>query len=53
MANQNIKGTEGLFAAIEARGNVYSGFAGAAAPGSGALADFDEILKAIRQARCY
>jgi len=42
---QTINGTEGLFAAIEARGNVYSGFAGAAAPGSGALADFDEILK--------
>jgi len=44
-ANQNIKGTEGLFAAIEARGNVFSGFAGAAGPGSGAIADFDEILK--------
>ena len=42
---QVIKGTEGLFAAIEARGNVYSGFAGAAAPGAGALGDFDEILK--------
>jgi len=41
----DIKGTEGLFAAIEARGNVYSGFAGAAAPGAGALGDFDEILK--------
>ena len=41
----NIQGSEGLFAAIEARGNVYSGFAGAAAPGSGALGDFDEILK--------
>ncbi len=41
----NVKGTEGLFAAIEARGNVYQGFAGAAAPGSGAMADFDEILK--------
>lgn len=41
----SIKGTEGLFAAIEARGNVYSGFSGAAAPGSGALGDFDEILK--------
>ena len=40
-----IQGSEGLFAAIEARGNVYSGFAGAAAAGSGALADFDEILK--------
>ena len=46
-AAQNIKGTEGLFAAIEARGNVYSGFAGAAARGSGALADFDEILKQL------
>jgi len=40
-----IKGSEGLFAAIEKRGNVYSGFAGASAPGSGALGDFDEILK--------
>jgi len=46
-AAQNIKGSEGLFAAIEARGNVFSGFAGAAAPGSGALADFDEILKQL------
>ena len=46
-AAQNIKGTEGLFAAIEARGNVYSGFAGAAAPGSGALGDFDEILQQL------
>jgi hypothetical protein len=44
-AAQDIKGSQGLFAAIEARGNVYSGFAGAAAPGSGALGDFDEILK--------
>jgi len=43
--NQVIKGTQGLFAAIEERGNVYAGFAGAAAPGSGALGDFDEILK--------
>ena len=41
----NYEGTQGLFAAIEDRGNVYSGFAGAAAPGSGALGDFDEILK--------
>ena len=38
-------GSEGLFAAIEGRGNVYSGFSGAAAPGAGALGDFDEILK--------
>ena len=44
-SNAHIKGTEGLFDAIETRGNVYSGFAGAAAPGSGALGDFDEILK--------
>jgi hypothetical protein len=42
---QVVKGTEGLFSAIETRGNIYSGFAGAAAPGSGALGDFDEILK--------
>ena len=46
-SGSEVKGTEGLFAAIEARGNVYSGFAGAAAPGSGALADFDEILKQL------
>ena len=48
-----LKGTQGLFAAIEARGNIYSGFAGAAAPGSGAMGDFDDILKQLRQARCY
>ncbi len=42
---QTINGTQGLFSAIEARGNVFSGFAGAAGPGSGAIADFDEILK--------
>jgi len=41
------EGTEGLFAAIEDRGNIYSGFAGAAAPGAGALGDFDEILKQL------
>ena len=45
--SSNIKGTEGLFSAIETRGNIYSGFAGAAAPGSGALGDFDEILKQL------
>jgi len=44
-ATVDIKGTEGLFAAIQARGNVFSGFAGAAGPGSGALADFDAILQ--------
>jgi hypothetical protein len=39
------EGSQGMFAAIEDRGNIYSGFAGAAAPGAGALGDFDEILK--------
>ena len=43
--NAAIYGSTGLFSAIETNGNVYSGFAGAAAPGSGALGDFDEILK--------
>ena len=41
------KGTQGLFAAIEARGNVWNNFAGAAAPGAGALGDFDAILKQL------
>jgi hypothetical protein len=41
----NPKGTEGLFAAIESRGNVWNDFAGAAAPGAGAMGDFDAILK--------
>ena len=40
-------GTQGLFAAIEDRGNIWSNFAGAAAPGAGALGDFDEILKQL------
>ena len=39
-------GSEGLFAAIKDRGNVYQGFGGAFA-GSGALADFDEVLKGL------
>ena len=42
-----LDGSEGLFAAIEARGNVYNDFAGAAAPGAGALGDFDAILKQL------
>jgi hypothetical protein len=37
-------GTQGMFAALEERGNVYAGFAGAANPGAGALGDFDQIL---------
>ena len=41
------KGTQGLFAAITARGNVWNDFAGAAAPGAGALGDFDAILKQL------
>ncbi len=41
------EGSEGLFAAIEDRGNIYNDFAGAAAPGSGALGDFDAILKQL------
>jgi len=43
----NLKGTEGLFKAIESRGNVYQNFAGAASPGSGAMGDFDAILKQL------
>jgi len=35
------KGTEGLFAAVKSRGNIYSGFA----PAAGDLTEFDEILK--------
>jgi len=45
--DENGPGSEGLFAAIEARGNVYNDFAGAAAPGAGALGDFDTILKQL------
>ncbi len=40
-------GTQGMFSAIEERGNVYQGFAGAAGPGSGALGDFDSILQEL------
>ena len=46
-ANNYGTGTEGLFASLNARGNVYSGFAGAAAPGAGALGDFDAILQQL------
>ena len=45
-ASQDIKGTEGLFAAIEDRGNVYTGFSSTGV-GSGALVDFDDILKQL------
>jgi len=47
--NQNAKGTEGFFAALEQRGNVYSGFGAQAAAqaGGGALTDFDSVLKQL------
>ena len=38
-ASANVKGTQGLFAAIEERGNVYNNFTAATG-----LADFDKIL---------
>lgn len=38
-SSANVKGTEGLFAAIESRGNVYNNFSAATG-----LADFDKIL---------
>ncbi len=46
-ANAPVKGTQGLFSAIEDRGLVWNDFAGAAAPGAGALGDFDAILKQL------
>lgn len=47
LTTAKTEGSEGLFAAIEDRGNIYNDFAGAAAPGSGALGDFDAILKQL------
>ena len=41
-----VDGSEGLFAAIKDRGQVMDGF-GVASAGSGALADFDTILKQL------
>ena len=35
------KGTEGLFAAVKQRGNIFAGFA----PAAGVLTEFDQILK--------
>jgi hypothetical protein len=40
LANDGIKGTEGLFAAIKSRGNVLNNFTA-----TSGLADFDSILK--------
>jgi len=45
--NVEPEGTQGLFDAIEKRGLVWNDFAGAAAPGAGALGDFDAILKQL------
>ena len=49
LAAQNARGTEGFFAALEARGNVYQGFGSQAAAqaGGGALTDFDAVLKQL------
>jgi hypothetical protein len=41
-----VEGSEGLFAAIENRGNIYNDFAGTGT-GTGAVADFDAILKQL------
>jgi len=41
------RGTQGMFDAIRDRGNVYAQFSGAAAPGAGALGDFDSILQEL------
>jgi len=40
-------GTQGMFAALNERGNVYQGFAGAPNAGNGAMADFDAILQQL------
>ena len=40
------RGTDGLFHALETRGNVYEGF-GDEAAGGGALTDFDTVLKQL------
>ena len=49
LAAQNARGTEGFFAALESRGNVYTGFGGqaAAGAGNGGLTDFDAVLKQL------
>jgi hypothetical protein len=40
-------GTQGMFAALNDRGNVYQGFSGAPNAGNGAMADFDAILQQL------
>jgi hypothetical protein len=44
-------GTEGLFAAIESRGNITSGITGVNAATD--LAEFDAILAEFDTSRCY
>ena len=43
---QDLRGTEGFFEALENRGNIYQGF-GDEATGGGALTDFDSVLKQL------
>ena len=45
-APTTARGTEGFFAALEDRGNVYQGF-GDEATGGGALTDFDAVLRQL------
>ena len=41
------EGSQGLFSAIKERGHVMAGFSSATGGGTGAVADFDEILKGL------
>ena len=45
-AGTELKGTQGFFAALDERANVYQGF-GDEAAGGGALTDFDNVLKQL------
>ena len=45
-SGERARGTEGFFAALEDRGNVYQGF-GDQAAGGGALTDFDNVLRQL------
>jgi hypothetical protein len=44
-APANVEGTQGLFAAIEDRGNLVTGFTASTTTGTERLAEFDAILK--------
>ena len=41
------EGSQGLFSAIKERGHVMAGFSSATGGGTGAVADFDDILKGL------